>query len=381
LATPATYGTGTPGSVRIEAFIDGRWNAVDEGVTDISAFDDDGSTVILMAEPTLAVEVSVVSVAQDDDFYVRGTAPGTDNVDILTLAPKGGGGKGMSAAGTVIPLVPGYVTRAGTVPGLYGATSGVSEVDYTYEKKIDVDDDADTGTYLVGVLSPGRDGIYNGVGEPSATLIAGIVRDYCGGNAGLLASKTTEQFISILQDATKGAAGSDDLVEVTFIKVESPFVEIGPIADVPIGTDLVVTGTSNRKEGFSIVVTVKAPGTELSPATALIENGTFSATFDTSTATEGRYTVKADDGDGHTDEATVTLVTGVPTPPTEVTPTPEEVTPTPPTEVTPPAEVTPTPEESPEVPPEETPKPPGFEAVFAIAGLLAVAYLVLRRKK
>ncbi|MBU4373823.1 PGF-CTERM sorting domain-containing protein [bacterium] len=28
-----------------------------------------------------------------------------------------------------------------------------------------------------------------------------------------------------------------------------------------------------------------------------------------------------------------------------------------------------------------TPKEPGFEAVFAIAGLLAVAYLVLRQRK
>ncbi|MBU4445411.1 PGF-CTERM sorting domain-containing protein [bacterium] len=33
------------------------------------------------------------------------------------------------------------------------------------------------------------------------------------------------------------------------------------------------------------------------------------------------------------------------------------------------------------VPATPTPKEPGFEAVFAIAGLLAVAYLVLRQKK
>ncbi|HJH26150.1 MAG TPA: hypothetical protein C5S37_05085 [Methanophagales archaeon] len=39
------------------------------------------------------------------------------------------------------------------------------------------------------------------------------------------------------------------------------------------------------------------------------------------------------------------------------------------------AAATPTPE------PTATPEPPGFEAVFAIAGLLAIAYLVLRRKK
>jgi len=49
--------------------------------------------------------------------------------------------------------------------------------------------------------------------------------------------------------------------------------------------------------------------------------------------------------------------------------------------------VTPTPTPTPTVPPPVTPTPtpkpptPGFEAVFAIAGLLAVAYLVLRKRK
>jgi PGF-CTERM protein len=53
------------------------------------------------------------------------------------------------------------------------------------------------------------------------------------------------------------------------------------------------------------------------------------------------YFVKADDSDGHTDEATVEIVTVVPTPTATPTPT------------------------------------PGFEPVFAITGLLAIAYLVV----
>lgn len=56
-----------------------------------------------------------------------------------------------------------------------------------------------------------------------------------------------------------------------------------------------------------------------------------------------------------------------PTPTPSPTPTPTP-TPTIPPTVAPP---TPTP----------TPEEPGFGAVFAIAGLLAVAYLVLRRKR
>ena len=63
----------------------------------------------------------------------------------------------------------------------------------------------------------------------------------------------------------------------------------------------------------------------------------------------------------------------------------EEVppTPTPTPAVTPTATPTATPSPTPSPTPTPTPKPgiPGYEAVFAIAGLLAVAYLVLRRNR
>jgi len=48
---------------------------------------------------------------------------------------------------------------------------------------------------------------------------------------------------------------------------------------------------------------------------------------------------------------------------------------------TPTAEVTPTPEALPETVPSPTPAAPGFGVVFAIAGLLAIAYAALRRRK
>jgi PGF-CTERM protein len=42
---------------------------------------------------------------------------------------------------------------------------------------------------------------------------------------------------------------------------------------------------------------------------------------------------------------------------------------------------TPTPSIAPTVTPSPTPEPPGFEAVFAIAGVLSIAYLVLRKRR
>ena len=68
--------------------------------------------------------------------------------------------------------------------------------------------------------------------------------------------------------------------------------------------------------------------------------------------------------------------TPISTPTPAPTPTPTGVKPTP-TPTMPPA---PTATPGPTPTPTPTPKEPGFEAVFAIAGLLAVAYLVVRRK-
>jgi PGF-CTERM protein len=154
-----------------------------------------------------------------------------------------------------------------------------------------------------------------------------------------------------------------------YLKVETPYVRLDPIKSVAVGEPLVVTGESNRKDGFAIVVTVTGPK-ELAPATTAVTNGTFEATFDTTGTPVGTYTVKVDDGDGHTDDATVDISEKAkPTPPPTPTATAKPT-------------ATPVPTAEPTATPEPTPtKTPGFEAVFAIAGMLAIAYLVLRRRK
>ena len=85
------------------------------------------------------------------------------------------------------------------------------------------------------------------------------------------------------------------------------------------------------------------------------------------------------DGDGGNGGA---VTTPTPAAGVNVTPSPEATaTPSPAVSVTPTPAVSPSPAETPS--PSPTPKPliPGFEAVFAIASLLSVAYLVLRRKR
>ncbi|MGB2727737.1 MAG: PGF-CTERM sorting domain-containing protein [Halobacteriota archaeon] len=344
-----------PGSVRLKAYIvDPDAAAIGDAKDVPDDWTDDGTAVLLMTRGGLTVELSTTNVAQEDDFTISGVAKGSRNIDILIVAPKGSSGS---------KIEPGAAVLANNI---YYVSTSVSEIDDTYSKKVTVGANVDTGSYLVVVLSKGSDNKY-GLDADELGIDTGEALE--GYN---FAAKTQEQVLAILEDALWGAAGSDDLYDVKYVKVAAAVVTLDPVASVGIGEPLVVSGTTNRKEGFSIVVTCKGP-MELTPQTVTVENGKFNATFDTADATVGTYTVKADDGDGHTDDATAEILTAVPPTPTpvvEVTATPE-VTPTIPV-----AEATPTPEPTP------TPTPtPGFEAVFAIAGLLAVAYLVQRKRR
>jgi len=86
--------------------------------------------------------------------------------------------------------------------------------------------------------------------------------------------------------------------------------------------------------------------------------------------------IKADDGDGYMDTVTVEILAEVPVaePTVEPTAAPTATATAKPTAV-------PTAKPTAEPTAEPTPEPPGFEAVFAIAGLLAIAYLVLRKRR
>ena len=351
----------SPGSVRLKAYID-RDKAASYPEKIGTGETDDGSVAILMSRGDLVAELSAKSVAQDDDFKIEGTAKGTKSVCILIVAPKGSSGT-MITGGTGWPT--GHSLGGTTI--YYGTTS-VSETDYKFSKKISVTDDADVGSYLVVVLSPGSDSAYGKTGydklvEDNKAKLEAALSQYS------LIAKTQDELRAIIEDLI---TLSDDLIWMGYIKVESPFVTLEPIADVGIGEPLVVNGTTNREEGFAIVVIVKGPK-ELTPKTVDVTNGTFSATFDTTDVPVGMYTVKADDGDGHIDEVTVNIVT-------EVAPAP---TATPEPTVKPTVAPVPTaePAAEPTAEPTATPEPPGFEAVFAIAGLLSIAYLVLRRRK
>ena len=356
LPTPATSGTGTEGGIKIKAFIDGNFTLGQ----DASGVVDDGSVMVLMVTGDLTAESSASIVPPGDSFTLRGTAMGSKVVDIIIVGPKGGSGRGLNPTNSEANGLPhGIVYEAASVSS-----------DFIWSIEIDVDEDADSGTYLVFVLSPGKNKIYDGI--RTGELLDGIETKYFGGDLSRLAGKTQAQINATLYDATIGTAGSDDFMEKITIKVGTAEVSLYSIADVEIGGDLVVAGTSNR-EGHSIIIKVKGP-IDLGTKFATVENGKFKATFSTSEALTGEYTVEADDGEGHEDTTTVNIVMPVrtATSPTPMPTTPQEI----------PAPVS-TPTAQPENSSTSTSSNlplPGFEAVFVIAALVVV-YLFTSRKK
>ena len=230
------------------------------------------------------------------------------------------------------------------------------------------------------VLSPGKNKIYDGIND--GDLLNGIKTKYFGGGLSRLAGKTQAQINATIWDATVGTAGSDDFLKKLTIKVGTPEVTLYPIADVELGSDLVVAGTSNR-EGHPIIVRVTGP-INLGTKFAAVENGKFKVNFSTSEALTGEYTVEADDGESHVDTTTVNIVTPVRT---LASPTP---VPTPTPTLTPTAsQEMPAPASTPTTQPENSSASaslsskltvPGFEAVFVIAALIVV-YLFASKKK
>jgi PGF-CTERM protein len=347
-----------PGSVRLKAYID-RAKEPTYPVNVPLIESDDGSVAILMTRGEIRAELSTDDVAESDDFTITGTSAGSQEVAMLIVAPKGYSGSNIETDQNQ----------------MYYTSTSVTQTEHTFYKKISVCDDVDNGKYLVMVLSPGSDGVWGKTGYPRLYNPNDIRDPDTALGEYTLDTRTQEEMLEVVEDMT---FLSDDLLWIDMINVQSPFVILNPIAGVGIGEPLEVSGTTNREEGYTIVVTAKGP-VELTPATVPTTNRTFNATLDTTDARIGTYIVKADDGDGNSADAVVDIggAQGVEEIKEKIGEAIDEKI----DEKLPPE---PTPESTPESTPEPTPEPeatPGFEGVFAIAGLLAIAYLVLKRRK
>jgi len=336
----------TTGSVKIEVIVD-RAAAGDLGDDE----DSDASVVVRLVSGDLTAEQEdTVLTTEDEDYGISGTATGAEEVAVLVFGPKGG--SQIETAGESFEEI------------------AVDEDDDTFEEDtvFTTNTDTATGTYYTVIVASGNDGVFG------KDINQDLSDWYKKGTAGDLTGKTASQILEILESDLWGAAGSDDLYFIMQFKVESAWLSLDAIADVKKGEPLNVTGTTNRADDTSILVSITGPSV-LAGDVDEVEDGTFGVTIDTEDAAEGTYTITADDGDGNTDTATVKIGAAAP-----ATPTPAPATPTP----APTAVPTPVPTTAPTatpVPATPTPEEPGFEALFAIGGLLAIAFLVLRIRK
>ena len=220
--------------------------------------------VAILLTPELTAYLSVPAVAVEDDFTVFGTAQGQMEVVILSVPPKGGGGKSLLDKGD---------------KGLSPRKASVSMTDDTYSKKMTVQEDATAGYYDIYVLCAGMDGEWGMTGQEDLEAALDERYGIPSLTEGVITTKTQAEIEDILEDLVT-TPGSDDLMVELRLKVETAYVKLDPVADVTVGEPLVVTGTSNRQEGYVIVVTCKGP-VELAPHTVKVENGTFGCVFDT----------------------------------------------------------------------------------------------------
>ncbi len=174
----------------------------------------------------------------------------------------------------------------------------------------------------------------------------------------------------------------DTYVKLTFV-VDEPIISIDPIGTKEAGSKFTISGTTNLAVGGTLIVDVTSaafqPGakTEVSAfsgtgGSAIIEKGDgtnkWSFEVDATTFKPDQYIVKVESIEADkTATALFDMVEAIEkptTPPAEVTTPPAGETTTPPA-----AETT-----------TEPAPTPGFGALVALAGLGAVAFLVLRRK-
>jgi len=341
----------------------------------------DASSGLSAVAGELSASMDIPRVAKEDDIVATGMAAGETNVREILIDSDG------DVRVDRLESVMEDYTFETTIPTLTSWKSGTYKLVLITDGRDDTTLLTDGGAIDTPRAIPRATGIASATGwldAPGATL-----------NGDAVAGMTQEQIIARLGNLVlpeEGAAGSDDKMRVLSFKLEDPSVDMTMVENSTIGVEqisvdvyvtdgyLTIGGITNRINGTSILITAESavdPKYDLPPETVTATRGTFTANLDASDAVVGKYTVTVDDLSRATDELDVMLsiVAAVPTPtPGAVpTPTPEVVeTPTVPAVATPTPEPTPTP----------TPTPtPGFEAVFAIAGLLAVAYLVQRKRR
>ena len=308
----------------------------------------------------LSATTSSATVARGDKLKISGVAQGNPSNVYIWMFGKNFYGTANSRALNV------------------ESTSVESDGTFEYELDSGLTTDLAGGQYFVVIQHP-MGGTPPGILANSAGSLdwnaAGIVLETSNTVqlAGLQAPNAATALINLLDSPNI----PDTYVKLTFV-VEEPLLSIDPIGTKEVGSKFTITGTTNLAPGGTFIVDVTSaafqPGqkTEASAfsgygGSTIIEKGdgmnTWSFEVDATDFKPDEYIVNVESIEaGKTATAFFDMI--------EATEKP----------TTPPAGETTTPPAGGDETPTEAPPTPGFGALVALAGLGAVAFLVLRRK-
>ncbi|MDG6250578.1 MEMAR_RS02690 family S-layer glycoprotein [Methanocalculus sp.] len=327
-----------------------------------------GTVSVVIRKGFITATPSATTVAKGDKLYVRGTAEGEPaNIQIWLF---GVNKFQMEQQNVEDDASFEYEITGATTAGLSAGQYFIVAQHPMANGQFDVLDDDTTvaGLTFIGT----RNALINNI--PAANAV-GAELFIAEGNGRLQGSDAAEALTRMLDLQSI----DDTYTKLTFL-VEEPWIRLDTVGDKYVGTKFTITGTTNLAVDNELIVEVTSSSFKPTDKTASGEfagqsgvvkvvqgdagYNTFSMEVDASGFTPDEYIVKIESIEADaTTTATFNVLEGVP-----VTQPPA----TQPPATQPPATVVPT-------QPPATPASPGFGALVAIAGLGAVAFLVLRR--
>ena len=344
-------------SERIETdSIYGEFDDTDSKTYAVKLSDSEYATVsVNLKQPFLSAVPSGTVIAQGDKLYVRGTAEGNPNNLML------------------------YIFG----PNFFEDHSITVEDDGTYEKKIEISSTMSSNQYFVVVQHP----MYNGVFDAELVKVSDNYKYFttAAGTSGselsfvvwgenkLQGSQAADALTKMIDDSK-----IDDIYTKLTFTVAAPWIRITSPGDKAVGSKFTITGTTNLAVDDQILVEVMSSSfnavekTSTSTTSGVTQttkvvagegaDNTWSVEVDTTNWKLDEYTIKVNGIE--VDVSTTTNFNLV-----------EKVVTTAPTT----AATTAVPTGATSVPTTTPTKTPGFGAFIALAGLGAVALLVLRR--
>ena len=332
--------------------------ASNDGAQNVSALDTYATVSLILKQPFVSVTEAPSVAVKGTDYVVKGTAEAAKDVYAYIFGTN-------------------YFEAATSGSG-YSTTNDievtVKDNAFTIKVKADETEDMDAGQYFMVVQHPMYDTVFN---------VAPFAGDFIRMNSDGAAASGSPVVVDVFGRQKANAAEAlcenldseniDDMyVKLSFV-VAGPQSIINPIPEqIAQGEKLTISGSTNVGKGK--IVTVEMLSTAfaavpkatvgsasfISLVTKTDENGNWEITFDTSGLNVDEYTVTAAVESLDATTAKVNVVEAAPEQPDQ----PD------------------VPGDEPEQPGDEpvAPETPGFGALAALAGLGAVAVLLLRRE-